>query len=146
MQLRAVKFDADGLVVVEDAAVVAIGAAPQGLKNESLCNETPLFGGFRYILWLTARFKRTEPLLDPCSTRTRLDGISVCLSTVLLGRRVADFAPEQDSQNYLIDKRQGNQRLHKLSIVKSATFESGSGSPPPGRGSPPPRERKRPHA
>jgi hypothetical protein len=53
MQLRALKLDADGLVVVENAAVVAIGAAPQGLKNASLCNETPFFRGFHYILWLT---------------------------------------------------------------------------------------------
>ncbi len=30
MQLRALKLDADGLVVVENAAVVAIGAAPTG--------------------------------------------------------------------------------------------------------------------
>jgi hypothetical protein len=48
MQLRALKLDADGLVVVENAAVVAIGAAPQGLKNASLCNETPFFRGFHY--------------------------------------------------------------------------------------------------
>ncbi len=53
MQLRALKLDADGLVVVENAAVVAIGAAPQGLKNASLCNKTPFFRGFHYILWLT---------------------------------------------------------------------------------------------